>query len=106
MNSYNNAILVEPGMKYFINNTLNQCKLFKDRYINFFYNISLLVIFVSLLSLFLYYRYSSKLTKEEEIKQNNEKQKYLMSKIKNFKMVNDNNNRSNLITNLPGFTYY
>ena len=101
MNSYNNAILVEPGMKYFINNTLNQCKLFKDRYINFFYNISLLVIFVSLLSLFLYYRDSSKLTKEEEIKQNNEKQKYLMSKIKNFKMVNDNNNRSNLITNLP-----
>lgn len=106
MNSYNNVSLVEPGMKYFINSTLNQCKLFKDKYINFFYNVSLLVIFVSLLSLFLYYRYSSKLTKEEEIKKNNEKQIYLMSKIRNFKMVSDNNNRSNLITNLPGFTYY
>ena len=35
MNLYNNLSLVEPGMKYFINNTLNQCRLLKDKYINF-----------------------------------------------------------------------
>tara|TARA_Y100000992_G_C21274443_1_gene499047 strand:+ start:12334 stop:12642 length:309 start_codon:yes stop_codon:yes gene_type:complete len=102
MNLYNNLSLVEPGMKYFINNTLNQCRLLKDKYINFFYNLSLFVIFSVFLSLFLYYRYKSKLSKVDKEKQENDKKKFLMSKITNYKLQNNKNS----ITNLPEFSYY
>ncbi len=69
--------LVEPGMKYFINQTLIRCKELKDRYNNIIYNISLLLGFVVVIGLFLYYRHKNKLSKKECIKKENEKKLYM-----------------------------
>jgi hypothetical protein len=104
MNLYNNTNLVEPGIKYFIKNTLIKCKELKDKYKNIFYNISLLVSFIVIVGGFLYYRYKNKLSNEQIEELNNQKQLYLMSKIKNYKQALKPNNNS--ITNLPKFTYY
>lgn len=69
--------LVEPGMKYFINQTLIKCKELKDRYNNIIYNISLLSGFVAVIGLFLYYRHKNKISKIESIKKENEKKMYM-----------------------------
>lgn len=106
MNLYNNTSLVEPGIKYFIKNTLIKCKEFKDRYKNLIYNITLFIVFAVVVGGFLFYRYKNKLSNEEIEKINNEKQLYLMSKIKNYKHVINSKNKNNSITNLPDFTYY
>ena len=53
--------LVEPGMKYFINETLNQCKIIKDKYRNIIFNFSLLIGIIVILGTFMYVRYKGKL---------------------------------------------
>ena len=45
--------LVEPGMRYFINQTLIKCKDLKDKNRNLIYNISLFFGFTTVLGLFL-----------------------------------------------------
>lgn len=52
--------LIEPGVKYFINTTLEQCQMLKVKYYNFLYNLGLLVLFAGILSIFLYYKYKQK----------------------------------------------
>ena len=41
--------LIEPGTKYFLRNTLAQCKIFRDKHINFAYNVGLAIIFFIIL---------------------------------------------------------
>ena len=38
-------LLIEPGVKYFLNETLNKCREYKLEYYNTLYNISLAIIF-------------------------------------------------------------
>ena len=42
---YNSPMLTEPGVKYFINETLKQCRQFKENYQHIIFNIVLLVMF-------------------------------------------------------------
>ena len=74
--------LVEPGMKYFINQTLIKCKELKDRNTNLIYNISLFIGFVIVLGLFLYYRHKSKLSTKEEKEKDNKKKIYMWNLMK------------------------
>ena len=69
--------LVEPGMKYFINQTLIKCKELKDRNRNLIYNISLFFGFTIVLGLFLYYRHKNKLSIKEEKENDNKKNIYV-----------------------------
>ena len=46
---FTKPILTEPGVKYFLNETLKQCREFKNNYNNHIFNISLLVIFLIIL---------------------------------------------------------
>ena len=100
---YSTPKLVEPGMKYFINESLKQCHIFKEKYLNTIYNILLFVIFIFIVILILAYKYKGKLT-PEQIEENETKKKYyILSKIKNY---HDARIRSqqNLITGLPQWT--
>ena len=90
--------LIEPGVKYFLNNTLQQCKMFKDKYYNFIYNLGIFVLFILLLTGILYYKYKGKMTKEEKQIKLREKQEYILSKLK--LMHNTYKNKS-LYTDLP-----
>lgn len=89
--------LVEPGIKYFLNQTLKNCNSLKDRYYNFIFNISILVIFLIALGILLYCRYKGKPNPREIRRKETEKQKYIMSMIRNYHATKD----TGQITGLP-----
>lgn len=93
-------MLTEPGVKYFINETLKQCHRFREQYQNMMFNIGLLFLFLIILGVLLVYKYKGKLT-PEEIEQNESlKKQYIMSKIKNYQDAKIRAQQE-LITGLP-----
>jgi septal ring-binding cell division protein DamX len=92
--------LTEPGIKYFLNETLKQCHRFREQYQNMMFNIGLLILFIVVLGILLVYKYKGKLT-PEEIEQNESiKKQYILSKIKNYQDAKIKA-QQNLITGLP-----
>ena len=102
MNSFNNSkpMLTEPGVKYFINETLKQCHIFKEKYQNMIFNIVLLVLFFIILGLLLLYKYKGKLTPDEIEQMDLQKKQYILSKIKIFQDTKVKA-QQDLITGLP-----
>jgi Na+-transporting NADH:ubiquinone oxidoreductase subunit NqrC len=95
-----NPSLTEPGMKYFINETLKQCHVFKENYNNYWMNISLAILFFSVIAIILFIKYKKKLTPKEKKAKEREKQHYILSKIKNYQDAKQKMSES-LITGLP-----
>jgi len=92
--------LIEPGVKYFLNQTLKQCHIIKEKYNNVLFNISLFICFMLVLGGILLYKYKGRLTPHEKAEKNKEKQQYILSKIK---IVQDSKRKvhQELITGLP-----
>lgn len=92
--------LVEPGFKYFLNDTLRQCHEFKNKYHNYLMNFFLFLLFFLLVISVLVYKYKGKISDEEKHIKEREKQEYILSKIKNYQ---DTKRRAHqeLITGLP-----
>jgi len=93
-------MLTEPGVKYFINETLKQCHRFKEQYQNMMFNIGLLILFFIILGILLVYKYKGKLTPEEIEKNESLKKQYILSKIKNYQDTKIRAQQE-LITGLP-----
>ena len=94
--------LIEPGVKYFLKETLKRCHVFKESHNIFLLNMSLLVGFLVILGVVLLFKYKGKLTpKELEIK-DREKQQYILTKIKNYQTAKLKESQG-LITGLPRF---
>ena len=93
-------LLTEPGVKYFLNETLQQCHNFKVQHHNFVINICIFVGFVVVLSGFLLYKYKGKLSPEEQREKDNIKKQYILNKIKNVQISKQRANET-LITGLP-----
>ena len=92
--------LIEPGTKFFLRNTLTQCKNFRDKYINLLYNILLILMFFIILVVILYTRFKGNISPEEKQKKIRKEKEYIYSKLRqynDFKQKQSNN----LITNLP-----
>ena len=94
--------LIEPGVKYFLKETLKNCNKKRLTYKNNVFNMCLFLEFFAVLGIVLYYKFKNKpskydLKKKEELKKN-----YILSKIKslNEKAARE---RQELITNLPKF---
>lgn len=100
--SINNSkpILIEPGVKYFLNETLKQCHDFKTTYNNHLFNIGLLCAFLIVLGLILLYKFKGKLTSTEKIIKDNQKRQYILSKVKNYQDAKLRAQQE-LITGLP-----
>jgi hypothetical protein len=98
----NSPMLTEPGVKYFISETLKQCHQFKENYQQLIFNIALTFIFFIILGGFLFYKYKGKLSEEEIEKKELLKKQYILSKIRNF---HDSKIKSQqeLITGLPHY---
>jgi hypothetical protein len=92
--------LVEPGVKYFLKQTLKQCREFKDEYNNLLFNIGIGCLFFFIVGTILFIKYKGKLTPVEKEKKNKQKQQYILSKIKNFQDAK-RIAQQELITGLP-----
>ena len=95
-----NPVLCEPGIKYYLRSSLKESHKFKEKYINFFYNIGMFVIFIVVLFSILYYRYKGRLTKGEVELKNRRKQEYIVSKLQQLSAIKKNNE---MLTNIPLF---
>ncbi len=98
--SYSKPILTEPGIKYFLNETLKQCHQFKEKYNNYMFNIGILITFFVILGSILLYKYKGKLTPEEVEENELVKKRYILSKIKNYQDAKIRSQQE-LITGLP-----
>lgn len=94
--------LVENGVKYFLNETLKQCRIFKEKYQNMIFNIGLLLFFLFILAGVLIYKYKGKLTPIEKQKKDREKKQYILSKIQKFQQAKKIAHQE-LITGLPNW---
>jgi len=92
--------LIEPGVKYFLNESLKQCRILKDKYYNTIFNIGLCAVFFTILGGLLIYKYKGKLSKEERIEKDKQKQQYILSKIANYQSAKKREQQE-LITGLP-----
>lgn len=92
--------LTEPGVHYFLRETLKKCRNKKYSFYSKFFNIFLLLAFAIALSGFLYYKYKGKLTLEEKKQISLNKEKYIWETIK--KSQQKSKKQYNLIiTDLP-----
>jgi hypothetical protein len=95
-------ILTEPGIKYFLHQTLKQCHITKNAFHTAVFNIGLLLGFIIILAAILFFKYKGKTTPAEKQKKDYEKQQYILSKItklQNTKRIE----RQELITGLPNW---
>jgi len=94
--------LIEPGIKYFLTETLKQCREFREKYNNTLYNMALAVLFFVILAILLLHKYKGKLTPEELEEKDREKKQYILSKIRNYQQAKLRE-QQDLITGLPNW---
>jgi hypothetical protein len=99
---YTKPSLTEPGVKYFLHQTLKQCHIVRDKFHNMIFNTGLLIGFFIVLALILFYKYKGKLTPVEIERKNIEKQQYILSKIQKFQLAKQAA-QEELITGLPNW---
>tara|TARA_Y100000591_G_C21816213_1_gene690867 strand:+ start:640 stop:939 length:300 start_codon:yes stop_codon:yes gene_type:complete len=92
--------LVEPGVKYFLNNTLKNTNIKRIKHENFMFNIYLFLGFFVILGIFLYYKFKTKPSQKDLEKREKEKKYYILSKIKSLNEKKQKESQQ-LITNLP-----
>jgi len=92
--------LTEPGVHYFLRETLKKCRNKKYAFYSRFFNILLFLAFALILSGLLYYKYKGKLTPEEKKQNRLNKEHYIWKTIK--KSQQKSKKQYNLIiTDLP-----
>jgi hypothetical protein len=99
--------LIEPGVKYFFSGILKECNNYKQQNYTFIYNLSLFVLFSSILGIILIYRYKGNITVQERNKQHIENKNYIMSKLMYYNRADLENKQrvqNNMITNLPDYS--
>jgi len=94
--------LIEPGVKYFLNETLKNCNKKRVQYNNNLFNFLLFLGFFTVLGIFLYYKFKSRPSDKDLEEREQQKKYYILSKIKslNEKAADE---RQRMITNLPKF---
>lgn len=100
MNSSESPKLIEPGVKYFLNETLKHCNEFKSEHYNLLYNLGFFFLFIFIIGTILLIKFKGKLTPYEKEMKEREKQQYILSKIRNYQDTK-RRTQQGLITNLP-----
>ena len=102
LNDISKPALTEPGVKYFLHQTLKQCHIARDNFHNLVFNIGMLAGFLIILGLILLYKHKGRLTPVELERKNKEKQQYILSKIQKFQQAKRVAHEE-LITGLPAW---
>tara|TARA_B100000795_G_scaffold261015_1_gene237414 strand:+ start:4142 stop:4474 length:333 start_codon:yes stop_codon:yes gene_type:complete len=94
--------LIEPGVKYFLHETLKNYNKQKIKNKTKLFNVICFLSFFSILGIFLYYKFKTRPTRKDLEEKERLKKNYILSKIKslNTKVAKE---RQELITNLPNF---
>lgn len=98
-----NPTLVEPGVKYFIKETLKTCSQHKQTYYNYVFNVIMFVCFVLAIGLFLYVKYTNNNNIEKKRLQKQQEEEYMLNlvhTIQTEKRIHDGSK----ITDLPEIT--
>lgn len=90
--------LIEPGVKYFLHESLKQCHEIKKKYYNLYYNIGAFVFIVGLISVILWVKYKGKLTPIEKKLKSEREKKYILEKLKSIPVPG---RERSMITDLP-----
>ena len=92
--------LTEPGIRFYLNHSLKNCKNTKDKYYNIIFNIISLLCLIGVISFILYYKYKGNTDFREKQRKEERKKLYILEQIKKMQEMNKNNSMD-LITNLP-----
>ena len=102
MNSVIGPNLTEPGVKYFLRETLKQCHDKRANYYNIMWNCGFFLLLLILVGVILSYRKRHKLTPEEKKEKKERDHAHVMIKIKALREERKKINNE-IITNLPKF---
>ena len=94
--------LTEPGVKYFLRETLKNCHIKKEVWFNTLWNCGFFLLFILILGSILAYRKREKLTPEEKKEKQEKDHAYMMTKIKSIQEEKKKESLD-IITNLPKF---
>jgi len=92
--------LIEPGVKYFLNQALKQSHIIRENFHNTLFNIGMLILFIFILGIILVYKYKGRLSSAEQAEINKEKKQYILEKIKIYQQ-SKLTAQQQLITGLP-----
>ena len=93
-----NSHLVEPGVKYFLQESLKQCNEIKKKYYNLYFNIGALLVLITIIGSIIVVKYKVKLTPVEKAMKSQRDKMYILEKLKSIPNPKQN---KNMITNLP-----
>ena len=72
--------LVEPGVKYFLRESLKQCNQIKKQYYNLYFNIGAFIFIVALVGTILWVKYKGKMTPIERSMKMRKDKMYILEK--------------------------
>ena len=93
-------VLIEPGIKYYLSQSLKNCRNIKDYYYNIIFNVSIFVFFILIIMIVLNYKYKGASNSYEKKIKEEKKKRYILEQIKKMQQLQKNNSMD-LITNLP-----
>jgi len=94
--------LTEPGVKYFLKETLKNCRIKKNTEFNQIMNLALLTSFVIISSVLLYYKYKTRPSDDDRKKIKQLKRDYFVNKVRQLE-AKKAKQLDRQITNLPQF---
>ena len=94
--------LTEPGVKYFLGETLKKCHEQRSEINYYMCNLGLLGVFIFIIAIYLFYKYKTRPTKKEKEKLNKLKRDYFLTKVRKMQ-ANKAKELNQSITNLPKF---
>ena len=97
-----NPILTEPGVKYFLKETLKQCREKRTTSHNYYFNLFLIFFFSGILTILLIYKYKTRPTEHDRKKLKNLKRDYFITKVRKLQAKKAKLYEKQ-ITNLPLF---
>jgi hypothetical protein len=96
--------LIEPGVRYFLNGTLKECRKFKENHASIFFNIYMAFALFVIIGGFLLFRYRGKLTPAEIETKKRKKHEYIISKLNQIAYLKKNQAiPEGMISTLPGW---
>jgi hypothetical protein len=99
--------LVDNGVKYFFKEVLKGCHNYKQKNYNTFFNASMLILFVLVLTSILFMRHKGNKSSMEYYEKSMKDKDYIMSKLIYYNRQNIDNQqkiKNNMITNLPDYS--